>query len=168
MGVFFCIITVIAIVGFFMSLNSPKASKTSVEVDSQAQERYVRAWERFDAHQSTEKKTSTSQLYWEYPIVGMKYRRMSDYELESFYCGTLKHDKKNRHDDLAIGVYNENGRCVGYIPVPDNEEVYDAMQEAGLDEVDVIGSIEKSYESGYKVWIGRVYIKKEILNLPES
>lgn len=125
MGVIFCIVVVIAILVFFILLNSTKTSETSMEVDPQAQERYIRAWEQFDARRCAEGTPSTSQLYWEYPIVGMKYRKLPAYELEGFYSGVLKHDKKNKHDDLAIGVYNDNGRCVGYIPVPENEEIYD-------------------------------------------
>ena len=167
MGVIFCIVAVIGIVGFFISINSTKA-KPSGKVDPQAKERYDRAWDSFNAHSHVEAAASSSQLYWEYPIVGMKYRKLSHQELESFYCGTLKHDKKNKHDDLAIGVFNENGRCVGYIPVPENEEIYEAMQEAGVDEVDVIGSIEKNYDCADMCWGGRVYIKKEFLILPES
>lgn len=154
MEVFFVLLLFFGIVVFLYRNNSTRA-KILEKVDPQTKHHFV------------ETTSSPSQLYWEYPIVGIKYRKLSHQELESFYCGTLKHDKKNKYDDLAIGVYNENGRCVGYIPVPENEEIHKAMQETGIDEVDVIGSIEKSYDCGYMSWIGRVYIKKEVLNLPE-
>ncbi len=166
MSDFWCILFFCSILGLAIwAIQKIAKESNSSDDDCIEKKGFAKSWEQFDDSRNP----TNSQEYWEYPIVGMKYRRLSCFELESFRYGTLKHDKRNKHDDHAIGVYNEDNRCVGYIPVPENEEIYDAMQEAGIDEVDVIGSIEKSYGyDGFESWVGRVYIKVEDLNLPES
>lgn len=163
----FSIIFCVCIVGFAMSINAQKARKIQdkpipTEMD------YRKSWEKFNEGRRDKCSHARSRTYYEYPIVGMKYRKLPDYQFECFCTGYLRHDKRNKHDDMAIGVYDEEGCCVGYIPSPENIEIYVAMQEDGIEKVDVLGSIEKNYDSGKMRWIGRVYIDTEDLNLPEE
>ena len=168
MIVIFCIIFFDCILILFASTNVQKARKTQDESIPLELEYYKKAWERFNEGRGDKCSGASSQAYYEYPIVGMQYRRLPDYVFESFHTGYLQHDKRNKYDDMAIGVYNDDGRCVGYIPSPENMEIYDAMSEADVKKVHVLGCIEKNYDYDNVRWIGRVYIDTEDLSLPKD
>lgn len=166
----FCIIFFVCILSLFVSMNAQKVREAQQNESTPIeQEYYKKSWARFNEERENKCSGVSSQSYYEYTIVGMKYRRLPDYVLESFHTGYLQHDRRNKYDDMAIGVYNDDGRCVGYIPSPENMEIYDAMSKADIKQVHVLGSIEKNYDDYGKVqWIGRVYIDTEDLNLPKD
>jgi hypothetical protein len=101
----------------------------------------------------------------EYHIVGMKYRRLPKYVFEEFSSGYIKHDAKNKHDDRAVGVYNDDGQCVGYIPQPDNEYLYEVLIDNDVEAIPVTGYICESDDNGYKAWVGRVFVQYEYFEL---
>ena len=100
----------------------------------------------------------------EYHIVGMKYRKLTDDELESFSGGYLMIDPDNQYDSEAVGVYNFDEKCVGYIPRPYNVELFTILQQSSAGTLPVRGWIDKSYDYGKKAWVGRVYVKKKYFN----
>lgn len=168
MIVIFCIIFLVCIVSLGVLINAQKTRKAQDKPSPMDLEYYEKSWEKFNGGKGDKCSEAGSRSYYEYPIVGMEYRRLPTYVLESFHIGYLQHDKRNKYDDMAIGVYNDDGRCVGYIPSPENMEIYDAMSKADVKKVHVLGCIEKNYSYEKVRWIGRVYIDTEDLSLPKD
>jgi hypothetical protein len=71
----------------------------------------------------------------------------------------------NEFDEFAIRILNSNGRCLGYIPSEDNEEILELLSSGKAEYCAKITSIEKDDSGQTLPWI-TVYISNDRKELP--